>query len=245
MPQVQPAQPMHIDFYNLLQMPDVNVQMDIPQAPPFVMPQPTPLPQPIPEPQHITHYVHVPVPVPVPHVVHPPCGCHARPQPRHCGCGGHRPPLHHQPWPMPLPATPWISESTDVLGEQQMPQQYPTQMPFGYHDAQQQQLPIIDAESEQPIAGWRFPESSSCSSSIRPRRHGIAGIGHKENCKPRVGDVGSMWQQAPMHAQMPQQEPMYQHPMPGCGCHQQIMPYEHGWPQQPPFGGSQWMMPYT
>jgi len=239
-PPAQPVQPLNIDFYNMLHMPDVNVQMDmqIPQMQP--QPIPVQLPAPPPEIQYITRYVPVPVPVPV--HVHPPCGCHERP-PHQCGCKQLHP-LHQN----------WLQHPHQQHCEQQMhhhhrcEQQMPVPTPYMHdEDASSiletmpaQHMPYIDEDDTNVMEGWRFPESSSCSSSSDMHKHrGMRGM--PGNVPP--GNVQGSWTQYPQYPYHPHQQPMH-YPHPPSGCHQCNAPYEHGWTGQPPIGGSPWMMPY-
>lgn len=225
-PPVQPLpqQPMQIDLYNLMQMPDVNVQMEMQMPPvqPMMPPMQIQMPQPVPqqEPHHITHVVHVPVPVPVhiQHVVHQPCHCHERPHEKACGCKQtHAMPApchqmqHHCPL-YTMSAQPW--EHGDI-------EESPTEsMPTVVEGMMQPIMPAIDDERE----GWRFPESSSCSSSFVHERHEKMPYHHP------------CWQQY-QHGMMPTHMPM-------PGYYPQMPMYESGWLGQPPIGGSPWMMPY-
>lgn len=225
----QPVQPMHIDFYNMTQMPDVNVQMDmqLPQAQPIPVPVQMPAPQPIPEPQHITHYVPVPVPVPVhvPHMVHQPCKCHERPPMHHCGCERQHPMHHHHhhcELQTPVPMTQWMQE--DMLANEAMPSIAET-MPT-------QQMPFIDEGERDAMEGWRFPESSSCSSSFQT--HNFGGVREKTGHGMPPRNVYGGWTGQPPMPYLPQTP----------GCPHYMMPYQHGWTGQPPMGGSPWMMPY-
>ena len=219
--QQMPPQPMHIDLYNLMQMPDVNVQMEMqtPQAQPIIAPihMPTPIPQ---EPQHITHVVHVPVPVPVhvQHVVHQPCPCHERPHEKACSCKQAHPmpvhchPMHHHCPLYTMSAPTWHHGDIEESPIEPMPTVAEGMM--------QPVMPAIEDARE----GWRFPESSSCSSSFMHERHGKM---------PRHHQCWQQYQQGMMPTHMPM--PGYYPPMPA---------YEPGWLGQLPTGGSPWMMPY-
>lgn len=235
-PWTPPAQPMHIDFFNMTHMPDVNVQMDmqIPQQKPIMLPQHQPQIQPIimqqpqpivqhAEPQQITHYVQVPMPIPihVPHIVHQPCRCQSQPHPQeyHCKC--------REPHPMHLPIhqhcmTPYMMQPELQMQPTTWPSENQALLAGEDESMEMDNMPAIDERYED---GWRFPESSSCSSSFRNEHFLKERVRY---CPPQPNVEGG-WQPYPVYPQMQPYIP--------------VAPYP-GVPSQPMLGGSPWMMPY-
>lgn len=210
---------------------------------------------------------YVPVPVAVPHVVHQPCKCHEKQHHcmhcgrRHCGCKNRHPRHHHPhhhcgcgafPMSMGMAETPLMGPPTNVLGAQTMPQQvgptYPTMMPQGMSDCQcgmpHQGMPGYPGVMPQQV----MPEYQGIMpQQVLPEYQGVMPQQHMPMIDERDEFAVAGWQ----FPESSSSSSSFNIPKGIGGGHRGTYTppsmggtWGAGTTQNPPYGGSPWMMPY-